>query len=150
MTSASDQPVSFEPSTLSEDHPAYATHQAAIRSVQRVINDMAPYQNVEVASTGIGELLQLQPVILAGAGIATGCGMPEYRRPEGSLRHCRSMTYQECLQDGCARRRYWARSFVGWQHISAAAAHAGPEILARWNARGIISGIVTQNVDGLE
>lgn len=59
------------------------------------------------------------------------------------------MTYQEFLHDDSARRRYWARSFVGWQHISDAAPHAGHEILARWNARGIISGIVTQNVDGL-
>lgn len=149
MTSASDQPVSFEPSTLSEDHPAYATHQAAIRSVQRVINDMAPYQNVEVASTGIGQLLQLQPLILTGAGMSTDSGIPDYRGPEGSLRHSRPMTYQEFLHDDSARRRYWARSFVGWQHISDAAPHAGHEILARWNARGIISGIVTQNVDGL-
>ncbi len=149
MTSASDRPISFEPSTLSEDHPAYATHQAAIRSVQRVINDKAPYQNVEVASTGIGQLLQLQPLILTGAGMSTDSGIPDYRGPEGSLRHSRPMTYQEFLHDDTARRRYWARSFVGWQHMSDAAPHAGHEILARWNAQGIITGIVTQNVDGL-
>lgn len=149
MTSASDRPISFEPSALSEDHPAYATHQAAIRSVQRVISDMAPYQNVEVASTGIGQLLQLQPLILTGAGMSTDSGIPDYRGPEGSLRHSRPMTYQEFLHDDTARRRYWARSFVGWQHMSEAAPHAGHKILARWNARGTITGIVTQNVDGL-
>lgn len=133
---------------MSEDHPAYSTHQAALRSVQRVIDDMAPHQNVQVASTGIGQLLNLRPLILTGAGMSTDSGIPDYRGPEGSLRHSRPMTYQEFLHDDAARHRYWARSFVGWQHINAASPHTGHEILARWNAAGRISGVVTQNVDG--
>lgn len=149
MASSSDRPISFEPSAISEDHPAYATHQAAIRSVQRVIDNTAPYQNVQVASTGIGQLLRLNPVILTGAGMSTDSGIPDYRGPEGSLRHSRPMTYQEFLHDDTARHRYWARSFVGWQHMYDASPHAGHRILSRWNATGIISGIVTQNVDGL-
>lgn len=149
MASSSDRPISFEPSSISEDHPAYATHQAAIRSVQRVIDNTAPYQNVQVASTGIGQLLRLNPVILTGAGMSTDSGIPDYRGPEGSLRHSRPMTYQEFLHDDAARHRYWARSFVGWQHMYEASPHVGHQILSRWNATGRISGIVTQNVDGL-
>lgn len=149
MASTSDRPISFEPSSLSETHPAYATHQAAIRSVRRVIDDMAPYQNVQVASTGIGQLLRLKPLILTGAGMSTDSGIPDYRGPAGSLRHSRPMTYQEFLHDDAARHRYWARSFVGWQHMSEAAPHAGHDIISRWNATDVISGVVTQNVDGL-
>jgi len=149
MTSSSDQPISFEPSTFPGDHPAYATHQAAIRSVQRVIDDSAPPQNVQVASTGLAQLLRLRPLILTGAGMSTDSGIPDYRGPEGSLRHSRPMTYQEFLHDEAARRRYWARSFIGWQHMHQAAPHSGHEILARWNATDKISAIVTQNVDGL-
>lgn len=149
MASSSDRPISFESSSLAEDHPAFATHQAAIRSVERVIHDTAPYQNVQVASTGIGQLLRLNPVILTGAGMSTDSGIPDYRGPEGSLRHSRPMTYQEFLHDDAARHRYWARSFVGWQHMYEAVPHVGHEILSRWNATGLISGIVTQNVDGL-
>lgn len=149
MTSSSDRPTSFGPAAFSEDHPAFATHQAAIRSVQRVIDDMAPYQNVQVASTGIGQLLNLNPLILTGAGMSTDSGIPDYRGPEGSLRHSRPMTYQEFLHDDAARQRYWARSFVGWQHMHEASPHSGHEVIARWNAAGRISGVVTQNVDGL-
>lgn len=149
VTSSSDRPISFEPFSLSENHPAYATHQAAIRSVQRVIGDMAPYQNVQVASTGIGQLLRLKPLILTGAGMSTDSGIPDYRGPEGSLRHSRPMTYQEFLHDDAALHRYWARSFVGWQHMYDASPHSGHDIVSRWNATGVISGVVTQNVDGL-
>lgn len=149
MTRSSDRPISFESPDFPEDHPAYATHQAAIRSVQRVIDDTAPYQNVQVASTGIGQLLNLKPLILTGAGISTDSGIPDYRGPEGSLRHSRPMTYQEFLHDDAARHRYWARSFVGWRHMNEATPHTGHEIIAKWNAQSIISGVVTQNVDGL-
>ena len=149
MASSSDRPISFERSSLAEDHPAYATHQAAIRSVQRVINNSAPPQNVQVASTGLLQLLKLKPLILTGAGISTDSGIPDYRGPDGSLRHSRPMTYQEFLHDDAARHRYWARSFVGWRHMHEASPNPGHEILARWNAAGRIAGIITQNVDGL-
>ncbi|GAA4117716.1 Sir2 family NAD-dependent protein deacetylase [Enteractinococcus coprophilus] len=149
MTDSSDRPIYSEASTLSEDHPAYATHQAAMRSVQRVIENTAPYQNVQVASTGIGQLLRLKPLLLTGAGMSTDSGIPDYRGPEGSLRHSRPMTYQEFLHDDAARHRYWARSFVGWKHMYAAVPHLGHEIIAKWNAAGRIAGVVTQNVDGL-
>ena len=149
MTASSDRPISSEASTLSEDHPAYATHQAAMRSVQRVIENTAPYQNVQVASTGLGQLLRLKPLLLTGAGMSTDSGIPDYRGPEGSLRHSRPMTYQEFLHDDAARQRYWARSFVGWKHMHAAVPHVGHEIIAQWNAAGRITGVVTQNVDGL-
>ncbi len=149
MTDSSDRPISFENSTLWEGHPAYATHQAAMRSVQRVIENTAPYQNVQVASTGMRQLLRLKPLILTGAGMSTDSGIPDYRGPEGSLRHSRPMTYQEFLHDDAARHRYWARSFVGWQHMNAAVPHTGHEIIAKWDAQGRIAGVVTQNVDGL-
>ncbi|OAV59148.1 Sir2 family NAD-dependent protein deacetylase [Enteractinococcus helveticum] len=149
MTDSSDRPIYSDASTLSEDHPAYATHQAAMRSVQRVIENTAPYQNVQVASTGIGQLLRLKPLVLTGAGMSTDSGIPDYRGPEGSLRHSRPMTYQEFLHDDAARHRYWARSFVGWQHMNAANPHAGHNIIAKWNTEGHIAGVVTQNVDGL-
>jgi NAD-dependent SIR2 family protein deacetylase len=59
------------------------------------------------------------------------------------------MQYQEFVASDAARTRYWARSSVGWQRIAAARPNAGHVALARLEAMGAVSGIITQNVDGL-
>lgn len=46
-------------------------------------------------------------------------------------------------------RRYWARSHLGWRHIARAAPNDGHRAVAELQARGLVDGIITQNVDGL-
>jgi NAD-dependent SIR2 family protein deacetylase len=59
------------------------------------------------------------------------------------------MTYQDFTGDPGGRRRYWARSFVGWRHVAAARPNAGHRVVAALEAAGYLDGVVTQNVDGL-
>jgi NAD-dependent SIR2 family protein deacetylase len=59
------------------------------------------------------------------------------------------MTYQEFIGDPLGRQRYWARSFVGWHRIRHARPNSGHRAVAALQAQGALSGIVTQNVDGL-
>jgi NAD-dependent SIR2 family protein deacetylase len=47
------------------------------------------------------------------------------------------------------RRRYWARNHVGWRHVHRTRPNPGHEALARLEARGVVIGVVTQNVDRL-
>jgi NAD-dependent SIR2 family protein deacetylase len=47
------------------------------------------------------------------------------------------------------RRRYWARSYLGWRHIARAAPNRGHHAVAELSSRGLLAGIITQNVDGL-
>jgi NAD-dependent SIR2 family protein deacetylase len=59
------------------------------------------------------------------------------------------MTYQTFTGSASARRRYWARSHVGWRRIARAVPNDGHHAVAELGRRGLLAGIITQNVDGL-
>jgi NAD-dependent SIR2 family protein deacetylase len=129
---------------------AERAHRAALRSIARTVGESAPPHDPETAKAGILEQLRSGSVLcVTGAGISTDSGIPDYRGPAGSLRKHRPMTYQEFKYDAAARHRYWARSFVGWRHLGQAQPNPGHEILADWQQSGLLTGLVTQNVDGL-
>jgi NAD-dependent SIR2 family protein deacetylase len=88
-------------------------------------------------------------VVLSGAGLSTDSGIPDYRGPSGSARRSTPMTFQAFTRDPVARRRYWARSHLGWRTIGDARPNDGHRAVARLQDRGALRGIVTQNVDGL-
>lgn len=87
--------------------------------------------------------------VLTGAGLSTESGIPDYRGPTGAARPATPMTYQTFTRDPSARRRYWARSHLGWRTIARAQPNDGHRAVAELERRGLLSGIVTQNVDGL-
>jgi NAD-dependent SIR2 family protein deacetylase len=88
-------------------------------------------------------------VVLSGAGLSTDSGIPDYRGASGSLRRHTPMTYQTFLRDPRGRHRYWARSFVGWRQIRSARPNAGHQAVADLQDAGCVTGVITQNVDGL-
>jgi NAD-dependent SIR2 family protein deacetylase len=53
------------------------------------------------------------------------------------------------MKSDANRRRYWARSFVGWQGFANVPTNGAHEGLARLQANGWVSNILTQNVDRL-
>jgi NAD-dependent SIR2 family protein deacetylase len=88
-------------------------------------------------------------VVLSGAGLSTESGIPDYRGPSGAARRTTPMTYQAFTRDPVARRRYWARSHLGWRIIGDARPNAGHRAVARLQDLALLDGIITQNVDGL-
>lgn len=88
-------------------------------------------------------------VVLSGAGLSTDSGIPDYRGPRGALRRHAPMTYQEFAGSDEGRRRYWARSFVGWRHVHRAEPNTGHRVVAALERAGLVDAVVTQNVDGL-
>ena len=88
-------------------------------------------------------------VVLSGAGLSTESGIPDYRGPSGQQRRGQPMTYQTFTGSAEARQRYWARSHLGWRNITDAAPNSGHSAVAELERRGAVTGIITQNVDGL-
>jgi NAD-dependent SIR2 family protein deacetylase len=88
-------------------------------------------------------------LVLSGAGISTESGIPDYRGEGGSLSRHTPMTYQDFTADPAARRRYWARSHLGWRTFGRALPNAGHRAVAAFGRHGLLSGVITQNVDGL-
>ena len=88
-------------------------------------------------------------LVLTGAGISTSSGIPDYRDGEGVRRGKAPMMYQDFLATAQARRRYWARAMLGWPRVRLARPNKAHQALAALQQRGIISGLITQNVDTL-
>ena len=83
--------------------------------------------------------------VLTGAGLSTDSGIPDYRGPDSPPRT--PMTYQQFVSDEAFRRHFWARNHVGWRHVHRTLPNAGHVALAELECRGIVAGVITQNVD---
>ncbi len=87
--------------------------------------------------------------VLTGAGISTESGIPDYRGPGTRARARNPIQHRAFVTDPSTRRRYWARAAVGWERFSRAEPNEGHLALAALERRGVVLGVVTQNVDRL-
>src|SRR5689334_13591183 len=87
--------------------------------------------------------------VLTGAGCSTDSGIPDYRDADGGWKRAQPVTLQAFMSEPRTRRRYWARSLVGWQRFGHATPNAAHRALARLEQRGNVERLVTQNVDRL-
>src|SRR5262249_32070074 len=78
-----------------------------------------------------------------------GSGIPDYRDAAGEWKRSPPVTLQAFLAAEHTRKRYWARSLVGWRRVSAAHPNDAHRSLAALERMSRVELLVTQNVDGL-
>lgn len=100
---------------------------------------------------GVHELAGLlqgkRVAVLTGAGCSTESGIPDYRGPSARPRN--PIQHRDFVEHEATRRRYWARSALGWPRMASARPNAAHRAIAELESRGVLSGLITQNVDRL-
>ncbi|KAL2205068.1 putative Sir2 family transcriptional regulator [Sarocladium strictum] len=96
--------------------------------------------------------LDLPPktVVLTGAGVSVASGLADYRGVKGTYRvnkTYRPIYYHEFLANHEARKRYWARSFLGWSSLHNAMPNVGHYAVRDLGDLGVVRSVITQNVD---
>ncbi|KAF9885616.1 hypothetical protein FE257_012707 [Aspergillus nanangensis] len=91
-----------------------------------------------------------QTVLLTGAGISVASGLSDYRGENGTYvtnKTYRPIYFHEFAKRHESRKRYWARSFVGWPGLVKAKPNLTHWAIKDIGTKGYLSSVVTQNVD---
>lgn len=84
-----------------------------------------------------------------GAGVSTESGISDYRSKGGLWERFTPVYYDEFLRDEEKRRLYWQRKIEMWPSLRDAQPNAGHRFFFQLHAAGKLSGLITQNIDGL-
>lgn len=89
-------------------------------------------------------------VLLTGAGISVASGLADYRGNAGTYTlntTYRPIYFHEFVQNHEARKRYWARSFLGWTNLHRSRPNAAHYAVKQLAQEKRITSVITQNVD---
>lgn len=88
-------------------------------------------------------------VLLTGAGISVASGLADYRGTNGTYTQnqaYRPIYYHEFISNHEARKRYWARSFLGRTNLDRSGPNKAHEAVKRLGERGVVGRVITQSM----
>jgi NAD-dependent SIR2 family protein deacetylase len=88
-------------------------------------------------------------VALTGAGISSASGIPTYRDHKGTWLGSQPIQHDEFISNRSKRQRYWSRSALGWPRVGTAQPNENHTALVKLEQAGLLTGVITQNVDRL-
>ena len=88
-------------------------------------------------------------VAFTGAGISTESGIPDFRSPGGIWSQAQPVYFDDFLASEESRYEYWRQKSVSHRDFSGAVPNEAHRVLADWEKRGLLRGVITQNIDGL-
>lgn len=107
-----------------------------------------------IVETGPAKLRQMieacrSAVVFTGAGISTESGIPDFRSPGGMWTKFQPIEYQDFIASERWRRETWRRKIAVDETMQKAEPNRGHRAIAQLVRRGVVSAVITQNVDGL-
>ena len=120
------------------------TPDGARRALTRFLS--AP--NLPSAHLSSGNSIYTKAVLLTGAGISVPSGLADYRGTGGTYtlnRTYRPIYYNEFIANHEARKRYWARSFLGWTNLHKARPNVAHMAVKDLGKLGLVSSVITQS-----
>lgn len=87
-------------------------------------------------------------ILLTGAGISVASGLADYRGDKGTYtlnKTYRPIYYNEFCGNHESRKRYWARSFLGWTNLSKSKPNTTHYTIKKLGELGIVSSVITQS-----
>ncbi|MEG9861317.1 MAG: Sir2 family NAD-dependent protein deacetylase [Parvularculales bacterium] len=88
-------------------------------------------------------------VVFTGAGVSTESGVPDFRSPGGIWSRMSPIDFREFVSSEEARRESWRRKFSIDNTMDKALPNDGHKAIARLVEAGIVSAVITQNIDNL-
>jgi len=88
-------------------------------------------------------------VVFTGAGISTESGIPDFRSPGGIWTRMAPIDFDDFVRSADMRKEAWRRRFAMEETFSSVTPNDGHVAVAQLVARGLVTHVITQNIDNL-
>ena len=126
-----------------------ATSTGAVDALSNFLISPSPLSSVS-SNSGRDKAATDRTVLLTGAGISVASGLADYRGTNGTYtlnKNYRPIYYNEFVASHEARKRYWARSFLGWTNLHRARPNAAHWAIKKLGELGMLASVITQSLE---